>query len=56
MKCSKCKKEAYEVGYDIYPDDKEGVIEEVQYFCDDCQKISVEQFGLNSGRRRVKCT
>ena len=55
MKCDHCGKLVYEVGYDIYPDDKEGVIEEVQYFCDDCQKISVEQFGLNSGRLRVKC-
>jgi hypothetical protein len=54
MKCSQCNKGVYEVGYDIYPDDTEGVIEEIQYFCEDCQKISVEQFGLNSGRLRME--
>ena len=56
MKCDHCGKETYEVGYDIYPDDKEGVVEELQYFCDACQKISVEQFGLNSGKLKKEGT
>ena len=52
--CNHCGKAIYEVGYDIYPDEKEGVIEEIQYFCNDCQKISVELFGLESGKIKVK--
>lgn len=53
--CGHCGSTAYmEVGFDVYESEDNGYVEETQYLCDDCGKMSFKQIISNKDEVKIE--